>query len=81
VCVWTLGEMIASPHTGAFVAHLAPEQYRGRYNGLWVFAWASGLVIGPSLGTWTFQRSPNALWIACGVLAFASAGLAQWKPK
>ena len=81
VCVWTLGEMIASPHTGAYVSHLAPEQYRGRYNGLWVFSWAVGLIIGPSVGTWVFQRNPNALWIACGVLACASAGLALWEPR
>jgi len=79
VCVWTLGEMIASPHTGAYVNYLAPEQYRGRYNGMWVFAYALALVIGPAAGTWTFQRSPSALWIACGVLAVASGLLAQWK--
>ena len=79
VVVWTVGEMIAAPVTGAYVTHLAPEQYRGRYNGMWVFSWALALVIGPSVGTLVFQRSPNALWIGCAVLACVSAMLARWK--
>jgi MFS family permease len=81
VFVWTLGEMIASPATGAYVTGIAPEQYRGRYNGMWVFAWALALIIGPSVGTFVFQRSPNALWIGCAVLACVSAVLARWEPK
>jgi len=80
VVVWTLGEMIASPVTGAYVTDLAPEQYRGRYQGLWVFAWALGLIIGPSVGTLVFQRNPAALWIGCAVLAVASMLLARWVP-
>jgi MFS family permease len=81
VCVWTLGEMIASPASGAYVTHLAPEQYRGRYNGMWVFAWALALIIGPSVGTFVFQHNPVALWIACAVLACVSAVLAWWVPE
>lgn len=30
VVVWTLGEMISSPVSGAYAVQLAPEQYRGR---------------------------------------------------
>jgi len=76
VCIWTLGEMIASPVTGAYVTHLAPERYRGRYNGMWVLSWALGLIIGPSLGTLTFQYSPALLWGSCAVIAVMSAVLA-----
>jgi len=79
VCVWTLGEIIAAPATGAYVTHLAPEQYRGRYNGMWVFSWALALIIGPSVGTLVFQHNPSALWIGCAVLACISAVLARLK--
>lgn len=80
VCVWTLGEMISSSVTGAYVTHLAPEQYRGRYNGMWVFAWALAMVIGPSIGTLVFQHNPNALWIGCAAVTCVSAVLAWWEP-
>jgi MFS family permease len=78
VVIWTFGEMIASPVTGAYVSHLAPERYRGRYNGLWVLAWALGLIIGPSIGTFVFQYNPAALWIACAALGVAAFTLARW---
>jgi len=81
VCVWTLGEMIGSPVTGAYVTHLAPEQYRGHYNGLWVFAWALALVIGPSLGTLVFQHSTTALWIGCAAITCVATVLAWWQPS
>lgn len=78
VVMWTIGEMIGSPVTGAYVTHLAPEQYRGRYNGLWVLAWAIGLVVGPSVGTLVFQHNPMWLWGGCAVLGCAAAVLALW---
>jgi len=67
VCVWTLGEIIASSATGAYVTHIAPEQYRGRYNGLWVFAWSVGLIIGPSVGC--NPRNGNAVMISASSTA------------
>ena len=33
--VWTVGEMIHAPVSYAYVAALAPERLRGRYNGIW----------------------------------------------
>jgi len=80
VVVWTLGEMIASPVGGAYISNIAPAQYRGRYMGLMMLTWSLGMVIGPTIGTYAFEHNPNALWVACGVLAFASAGLALVQP-
>ena len=34
VVVWTFGEMIFAPVTGAYLM-LAPERFRGAYNGIW----------------------------------------------
>jgi MFS family permease len=77
VVVWTLGEMISSPVAGAYVSHLAPERYRGRYMGLLMLMWSIGMVLGPSIGTYVFERNETALWTACGVLAVLGATFAM----
>lgn len=72
VVIWTVGEMVFAPVTGAFVADLAPERYRGRYMGLWHSTWSAGMLLGPTLGTLIYAHNPLALWIGClgmGVLA------------
>lgn len=76
VVVWTIGEMIWAPVTGAYVTSLAPERYRGRYNGMWVLTWSIGMLLGPYLGTLLFQRDPRLLWIACAAVGLAGAALA-----
>ena len=76
VFVWTLGEIIASPPASAFVADRSPEHTRGRYQASLGMMFALGGVIGPVIGTVVYARSPNALWIGCGVAGVISAGLA-----
>ena len=75
VVVWTLGEMISSPVSGAYAAQLAPEQYRGRYMGLFIMVWSLGMVIGPPAGTLVFEHNPAAVWAACGALGVIGGGL------
>jgi MFS family permease len=81
VVIWTVGEMIYAPVTGAYVADLAPERYRGRYNGMWVMMWSIGMVLGPSLGTIIFERNATILWFACGMAGIAGAALALVNPR
>ncbi len=81
VVVWTIGEMIYAPVTGAYVADIAPERYRGRYNGIWVTMWSVGMLLGPSLGTVIFERNPTVLWVTCGIVGIAGASLALVKPR
>jgi MFS family permease len=76
VVVWTLGEMVYAPVTGAYVANIAPERYRGRYNGLWVMTWSIGMLLGPSLGTAIYGVSPAMLFLSAGVLGLVAAALA-----
>jgi MFS family permease len=76
VVIWTLGEIIESPATSAFVADRAPEHARGRYQGALGMMYAAAAVIGPLVGTTVYHVSPNALWIGCGVAGFCSAALA-----
>lgn len=77
VVVWTLGEMIYAPVTGAYVTGLAPERYRGRYMGLWHSTWSAGLLLGPFLGTLAYRRSPSLLWSICLALGVVSAAFAM----
>jgi MFS family permease len=81
VVVWTVGEMLYGPATGTFVSNIAPDRYRGRYNGLWVLMWSIGMLLGPSLGMLIYQRSATTLWIACAVMGIVSAVLALWKRR
>ncbi len=73
VVVWTLGEMLASPVSAAYIAGLAPRHLRGRYMGMLSAAWSFGLVTGPSWGTALYAKNPNQLWALCGALGAVSA--------
>lgn len=75
VVLWTIGEMIHAPVTGAYVTNLAPERFRGRYHGMWVFTWSIAMLTGPSIGTWIYSRNPDALWLTCAVVGVAAAVL------
>ena len=79
VVVWTVAEMIYAPASGAYVVGLAPERYRGRYMGIWHSMWSAGMVLGPAMGTWIYQRSPTALWWTCFAMGLAAAMLAMVK--
>jgi MFS family permease len=76
VLVWTLGEIIESPATSAFVADRAPEHARGRYQGALGMMYASAAVVGPLVGTSVFNVSPTALWLGCGAVGALGAVLA-----
>ena len=77
VVIWTIGEMIYAPVSGAYVANLAPEKYRGRYMGLWHSMFSGGMLLGPILGTMLYQHDPNSLWVVCGVVGVMAALLAM----
>ena len=76
VFVWTLGEIIASPVSSAFVADRSPEHTRGRYQASLGVMFALGAVVGPTVGTLTYEFSPDVLWIGCGVAGVFAAALA-----
>jgi MFS family permease len=73
VAIWTLGEMIAAPVGYAYVADIAPEHLRGRYQGLYGFFWGTGSVTGPAIGAWLLAQSVSGFWLLCGVLGFAAS--------
>jgi MFS family permease len=73
VAIWTLGEMIAAPVGYAYVADIAPDHLRGRYQGLYGFFWGTGSVTGPAIGTWLLAQSVTGFWVLCGVLGCVAA--------
>jgi MFS family permease len=72
-CIFTFGEMISMPVTGAYVADLAPENRRGLYMGTYGMVWATAFVFGPPLGLSLFAVNRVALWTICGVLGALAA--------
>jgi MFS family permease len=73
VAIWTLGEMIAAPVGYAYVADIAPEHLRGRYQGLYGVFWGTGSVTGPAIGTWLLAQSVTGFWLLCGALGAVAA--------
>jgi len=76
VVIWTLGEIVESPATSAFVADRAPRHARGRYQGALGAMYACAAVVGPLVGTSIYELSPTALWLGSGSVGLAAAWLA-----
>ncbi len=73
VVLFTLGEMISLPLSGAYVADLAPAHQRGLYMGAYGLVWAVAFIAGPSVGLALFSQSPTLLWSLCGGLGLLAA--------
>jgi MFS family permease len=75
VVVWTLGEMCFSPVASAYVADIAPEDMRGRYQGLFALTFSFGMVLAPIGGTALLGIDPRLLWGVCLALGVFAATL------
>ncbi|MDA7597771.1 MFS transporter [Verrucomicrobiales bacterium] len=75
VLVFTLGEMISMPVSGAYVAELAPEKMRGRYNAAVGLTWNLGHAISPGAGLLLYKSAPNVLWVGMALLGLVSGAL------
>lgn len=65
--VWTFGEMIAMPVSGAYAADIAPPGRAGEYAGAYASMFSLAILVGPWAGTVALERfGGTALW--CGVL-------------
>jgi MFS family permease len=66
--VMSLATIFYTPSASAFVADLAPESLRGVYLSLNSQCWAVGYFIGPPLGGWALDGSPEFarnFWLVC----------------
>jgi MFS family permease len=80
VVVWTLGEIAYLPVAGAYVADVAPDHMRGRYQGAWGATFGVAYVLGPALGTAFYSVSPLGLWMSCIALGGLAAILVLTGP-
>ncbi|MEM9281325.1 MAG: MFS transporter [Verrucomicrobiota bacterium] len=73
--VFTFGEMISMPVSGAYVASLSPTEMRGRYSAAVGLTWNLGHAVAPGLGLILYERFPSLLWWGCLAVGLLSAGL------
>ncbi|MEO1084991.1 MAG: MFS transporter, partial [Acidobacteriota bacterium] len=73
MALWTLGEMLALPFAGGWVAKRAGVRHRGKYMGLYTMTWGLAFIVAPALGSWIYEAwSPQALWWVMLALAVAT---------
>ncbi|MDP4506142.1 MDR family MFS transporter [Nonomuraea turcica] len=73
IAVWTAGEIVTAGIAGSIVAALAPAELRGRYAGLFGFAWSVAMVLAPLLGGALLDLGMEALWWTMGGVGLVSA--------
>ena len=82
--VWTFGEMIALPASGAYVADIAPPGRSGEYAGVYASMFSLAILVGPWAGTIALERfGGTALWtgvLVVGMLGAAVLSLTEHRP-
>jgi MFS family permease len=73
--LFTLGEMVSSPVSAAYIANLSPPHMRGRYSGAYGLTWASALIFAPAMGMKVLAYSQSLLWLSCGGLGVLAASI------
>jgi len=71
VAVWTFGEILSMPLLSALIAGRAGPDTRGRYMGIFSFAFSLAFIVGPAAGSTVYGHlGSDALWFGCaGVTA------------
>ncbi|MGI5270595.1 MDR family MFS transporter [Nonomuraea sp. CA-218870] len=74
IAVWTTGEIITAGIAGTILTRLAPAHLRGRYAGLFGFAWSAAGLLAPLLGSVLLAAGGQpALWFTVGGIGLAAA--------
>ena len=69
VVVWTTGEMLSLPALTTLIANHSDDSVRGKYMGMFSFAFALALMVGPAMGSTIYDSlGPRTLWFGCGVM-------------
>lgn len=80
MAVFTVGEMISMPVSGAYLAELSPEKMRGRYSGAIGITWSLGNMFAIGAGLVLYRENPMLLWSASLGLGMVAA-LVLWRVK
>jgi predicted MFS family arabinose efflux permease len=70
VAVWTFGEILSMPLLTALIAGRAGPETRGRYMGIFSFAFSLAFIVGPAAGATVYGRlGESVLWFGCAGVA------------
>jgi len=83
VVVWTMGEILSIPSLTALIANHSDDAVRGKYMGMFGFAFALAVTVGPAIGAAIYDSlGPNVLWFGCGGMGILlSLGFTSLKEK
>jgi MFS family permease len=74
--IWTFGEMIAMPASGAYVADIAPPGRAGQYAGAYAATFSLAILVGPWAGTAALEQlGGTMLWSAVFAVGLAGAAV------
>ena len=74
--IWTFGEMIAMPASGAYAADIAPPGRGGQYAGAYASTFSLAILVGPWGGTIALEAfGGTALWTGMLVVGMVGAGV------
>jgi MFS family permease len=73
VMVWSFGEIVFTGVSAAIAVDLAPAHLRGRYSGLYGFAWSLANLLAPAAGTRLLGVGPATLWTTCAAVCLVAA--------
>jgi MFS family permease len=77
--VFAIGETFVAPSLAPMVNALAPDDLRGRYNGLYTLAWTTGFAVGPAVATVALEKSGSnvflGLVLVCGAIVWGAGRL------
>jgi predicted MFS family arabinose efflux permease len=74
--IWTFGEMIAMPASGAYTTDIAPPGRAGQYAGAYASTFSLAVLVGPWAGTIALDRfGGTALWTGVMVVGLIGAAV------
>jgi MFS family permease len=74
--IWTFGEMIALPASGAYAADISPPGRSGQYAGAYAASFSLAILVGPWAGTIALERfGGTATWCGALVVGVLAAGV------
>jgi MFS family permease len=76
VVIFGIGECLHGIVHGPLTADLAPPQLVGRYMAFSSQSWQVGWIVGPAVGGFVLQHSPNLLWPGAAFINLLAAGAA-----
>jgi predicted MFS family arabinose efflux permease len=77
--IWTFGEMIAMPASGAYTTDIAPPGRAGQYAGAYASTFSLAVLVGPWAGTIALDKfGGTALWAGVMVVGLVGAAVLCW---